>query len=166
MSRFRSLFLLLAALFAMSITVACAEQTAQKPTPPPDTRKTDEAAIRAASADWSKASQARDLDKATSYYADDAIFFVNNGAMVKGKDAIKMAWKSELATPGPGLTFDTTYVEVARSGDIAYEYGTYDEKTEVAKGKVKDEKGKYVVVWKKQADGSWKAVADIDNIGE
>jgi uncharacterized protein (TIGR02246 family) len=165
MFRFRSLFLLLAALFAMIITVTCAEQTAQKPAPP-DTRKTDEAAIRAASADWSKASQARDLDKATSYYADDAIFFVNNGAMVKGKDAIKMAWKSELATPGPGLTFDTTYVEVARSGDIAYEHGTYDEKTEVAKGKVKDEKGKYVVVWKKQADGSWKAVADIDNIGE
>ena len=86
MSRSRSLQLLLAALFAMSITVACAEQTAQKPAPPPDTRKADEAAIRANSADWSKASQAKDLDKATSYYTDDAIFFVNNGAMVKGKD--------------------------------------------------------------------------------
>ena len=56
MSRiFRSLQLLLAALFAMSITVACSEQTAQKPAPPPDTRKADEAAIRANSADWSKA---------------------------------------------------------------------------------------------------------------
>ena len=166
MSQFRSSFFLLAALFAMSITVACAEQTAQKPAPPPDTRKADEAAIRAASADWSKAAQAKDLDKATSYYADDAVFFVENGAMVKGKDAIKMAWKPELATPGPGMTFDTTYVEVARSGDLAYEYGTYDEKTEVKKGKVKDEKGKYVVVWKKQPDGSWKAVADIYNSGE
>ena len=166
MSQFRSSFLLLAALFAMVITIACAEQTAQKPAPPPDTRKADEAAIRAASADWSKAAQAKDLDKATSYYADEAVFFVENGAMVKGKDAIKMAWKPELATPGPGMTFDTTYVEVARSGDLAYEYGTYDEKTDVKKGKVKDEKGKYVVVWKKQPDGSWKAVADIYNSGE
>ena len=85
---------------------------------------------------------------------------------VKGKDAIKMAWKPMLETPGPGLTFGTTYVEVARSGDLAYEYGTYDLKTEAKKGKVADEKGKYVVVWKKQANGSWKAVADIDNIGE
>ncbi|MGA8144406.1 MAG: SgcJ/EcaC family oxidoreductase [Candidatus Acidiferrales bacterium] len=166
MSRFRSFLLFLAALFAISITVACAQQTAQKPAAPPDTRKADEAAIRTASADWSKASQAKDLDKATSYYADDAIFFVNNGAMVKGKDAIKMAWKQELATPGAELTFETAYVEVARSGDLAYEYGTYDEKTEVRKGKVKDEKGKYVVVWKKQPNGEWKAVADIDNIGE
>src|SRR5262249_47749657 len=92
MPRFRSLALCLAALFAMLITAACAEQTAQKPAAPPDTRKADEAAIRAASSDWSKASLAKDLDKATSYYTDDAIFFVNNGARVKGKDAIKMAW--------------------------------------------------------------------------
>ena len=166
MSQIRSWLLLFMAAFAMIITLACSEQTAQKPAPPPDTRKADEAAIRAASADWSKASQAKDLDKATSYYADDAIFFVNNGAMVKGKDAIKMTWKPMLAAPGPGLTFETTYVEVARSGDMAYEYGTYDLKTEAKKGKVADEKGKYVVVWKKQPNGSWKAVADIDNIGE
>ena len=48
MSQFRSLFLLVAVLFAMSITIACSEQTAQKPAPPPDTRNADEAAIRAA----------------------------------------------------------------------------------------------------------------------
>lgn len=166
MSKFRSRLLLFVAAFAMIISVACTEQTAQKPAAPPDTRKADEAAIRAASSDWSKASQAKDLDKATSYYTDDAIFFVNNGARVKGKDAIKMAWKPMLDAPGPGLTFETTYVEVARSGDLAYEYGTYDLKTEPKKGKVTDEKGKYVVVWKKQADGSWKAAIDIDNIGE
>jgi len=165
MLRSRSLLALSVSLFAILITAACSEQTTQKPAPP-DTRKADEAAIRAASADWSKASQAKDLDKATSYYADEAVFFVNNGARVKGKDAIKMAWKPMLETPGPGLTFETTYVEVARSSDLAYEYGTYDLKTEAKKGKVADEKGKYVVVWKKQADGSWKAVADIDNIGE
>ena len=166
MSKFRSRLLLFVAAFAMIISVACTEQTAQKPAAPPDTRKADEAAIHAASSDWSKASQAKDLGKATSYYTDDAIFFVNNGARVKGKDAIKMAWKPMLDSPGPGLTFETTYVEVARSGDLAYEYGTYDLKTEPKKGKVTDEKGKYVVVWKKQADGSWKAAIDIDNIGE
>jgi uncharacterized protein (TIGR02246 family) len=164
--RSRSLPILVASLFAILITVACAEQQAQKPAPPPDTRKADEATIRANSADWSKASQAKDLDKATSYYADEAVFFVNNGAMVKGKDAIKMAWKPLMATPGDGLSFTTSFVDVARSGDIAYEYGTYEEKTEAKKGKVNTEKGKYVTVWKKQADGSWKVVADIANIGE
>jgi len=30
-------------------------------------------------------------------------------------------------------------------------------------GKPVNSKGKYVVVWKKQAGGDWKAVVDIDN---
>ena len=106
------------------------------------------------------------LEKVLSFCSDNFTWTMVGDSTVKGKDAIKMAWKQMLETPGPGLTFDTTYVEVARSGDLAYEYGTYDLKTEAKKGKVADEKGKYVVVWKKQANGSWKAVADIYNIGE
>jgi uncharacterized protein (TIGR02246 family) len=166
MLRSRSMLILLATLFLASFSVACSDQEAQKPAPPSDTRKADEAAIRAASADWSKAAQAKDLDKAVSYYADDASYFANNGALVKGKNSIRMAWKPLLETPGPGLTFTTTYVEVARSGDIAYEYGTYDLATAGKKEKTNDEKGKYVCVWKKQPNGQWKVAVDIDNIGE
>jgi uncharacterized protein (TIGR02246 family) len=149
----------------MILSAGCSNQTAQQPAPPPDTRKADEAAIRAASAEWSKAAQARDLDKSVSYYADDAVYCVDKGALVKGKDHIRLAWKDTLAPTAPTLSFATTFVEVARSGDIAYEYGTYDLVTEVKKGKPTDEKGKYVTVWKKQPDGSWKVVADIDNTG-
>jgi len=164
MPRLRSMILLGSFLTMMS-AVACSNQTAQQPAPPPDTRKADEAAIHANSAAWSKAAEAKDLEKSVSYYADDAVYCVDKGALVKGKDSIRMAWKDLLAPSGPTLTFATTYVEVARSGDIAYEYGTYDLVTEVKKGKPKDEKGKYVTVWKKQADGSWKAAVDIDNTG-
>jgi uncharacterized protein (TIGR02246 family) len=165
MPRTRSLILPLAALLAISFTAACANQTAQAPAPPPDTRKADEAAIRAASADWNKASQARDLDKAVSYYAEDAVFFVDKGALVKGKNSIRMAWKDVLAPTAPTLSFTTSFVEVARSGDIGYEYGTAEFTTANKKGKPTVEKGKYVTVWKKQPDGSWKAVVDIDNSG-
>jgi uncharacterized protein (TIGR02246 family) len=165
MPRTRSLILPLAALLAFSFTAACSNQTAQKPAPPPDTRKADEAAIRAASADWNKASQARDLDKAVSYYAEDAVFFVDKGALVKGKNSIRMAWKDILAPTAPALSFTTSFVEVARSGDIGYEYGTAEFTTTDKKGKPSVEKGKYVTVWKKQPDGSWKAIVDIDNGG-
>lgn len=153
------------ALFSILFASGCSTQTVQAPTLPPDTRKSDEAAIRAASADWSKAAQAKDLDKTVSFYADDGTFFVDNGALVKGKDKIKMAWQPMLAPPVTSVSFDTTFVEVARSGDIAYETGTYSLVTEAIKGKPTEEKGKYVVVWKKQPTGSWKAVADIYNVG-
>jgi uncharacterized protein (TIGR02246 family) len=164
MIRSRSIAQLLSLLSVLIFLAACGSEP-QKPAPPPDTRKADEAAIRAASADWSKATQARDLDKFVSFYADDAVYFVSNGALVKGKDKIKMAWQPTLASQGTTLSFDTTYVEVARSGDLAYEYGTYTIVTEAKKGKPTEEKGKYVVVWKKQPGGTWKAVADIGNVG-
>ena len=50
-----------------------------------------------------------------------------------------------------------------RSGDIAYERGTFELTAKDKRGKPTTSKGKYVVVWKKQADGFWKAVADIWN---
>lgn len=164
MLRFRSMLLLIAILTLIS-AVACSNQTAQAPAPPPDTRKADEAAIRAASADWSKAAQAKDLDKSVAPYAEDSAYFVDKGALVKGKNSIRLVWKDLLATPGETLSWATGFVEVARSGDIAYEYGTYTTVSEQKKGKPKEEKGKYVAIWKKQKDGSWKVAVDIDNTG-
>lgn len=162
MSRSRSFFLLVAALLALNFLAACSTQP-QKPVEPPDTRAADEAAIRANVVAWSQASQGKDVNKALSFYADDAIQMPDRGALIRGKENMRKGWEQMLATPGPGLTFATTGVEVARSGDIAYEYGTYDYATKDAKGRVHDEKGKYLVAWKKQADGSWKVAVDIDN---
>jgi uncharacterized protein (TIGR02246 family) len=159
MSRSRFSLFSFAPLLALSFLAACSKQ----PAAPPDTRAADEATIRAASSDWSKAAQAKDLTKAVSFYADDAMQFPDNGPLVQGIDNIRAGWQKMLALPGPGLTFATTGVTVARSGDLAYEYGTYDFATQNKQGKVTDEKGKYVTVWKKQPDSSWKVVADIDN---
>lgn len=159
MSRSISRLVLFSALFIISFVVACSN----KPVQPPDTRAADEAAIRAASAAWSKASVARDVDKAVSVYTDDAIGMSQNSPPVRGKENIRKGWAEMLAQQGPGLSFVTTGVEVARSGDIAYEYGTYDFATTDKKGKINDEKGKYLVIWKKQADQSWKAAVDMDN---
>jgi len=166
MTNCRSKIVSFAVLLSLAFAAACSEQTAKQPAPPPDTRKADEAAIRAASADWNKAALAKDLDKSVSYYAEDAVFFVDKGALVKGKNSIRMAWKDLLAPAAPAVSFATSYVEVARSGDLAYEYGTAELTATPKKGKPTVEKAKYLTVWKKQADGSWKAVADMENSGQ
>jgi uncharacterized protein (TIGR02246 family) len=158
MSRLSSI-LSLSVLLALVFLAACSKQ----PAAPPDTRAADEAAIRAATISWSNAAQAKDVDKAVSLYADDALQFADKGPLVRGKDNIRQGWQQMFALPGPGLRFATSGVEVARSGDIAYEYGTYDFATKDKKGNINDQKGKYVTVWKKQADGSWKVAVDIDN---
>jgi len=53
-----------------------------------------------------------------------------------------------------------------RSGTIrrlAYEIGTFDLTVADQNGKSAASRGKYVVAWKKQANGEWKAAADIFN---
>jgi uncharacterized protein (TIGR02246 family) len=172
MPRFRPLRILLVTLFVLGSSAACSMQQgvkdggAEREREAQQSRAVDEAAIRAASTAWSQAAQAKDLGKAVSMYTDDAIAFQDKGPMTKGKENIREGWKTMLALPGPGLSFAPTAVEVAKSGDMAYEYGLYDMVTTDKKGKTNDDKGKYVTVWKKQGDGSWKVAIDINNPGQ
>ena len=148
--------------FALAVLAGCAQQQPAPPAPPPDTRAADEAAIRTAASDWFKAAGARDLEKTLSYYADDASMFPPNAPIATAAEARRKAWSDMLAPKDLVLTGKTTKVEVARSGDIAYESGTFEESFK-QKGKPVKVVGKYVVVWKKQPNGQWKAQCDIFN---
>jgi uncharacterized protein (TIGR02246 family) len=164
----RTRIILLAAISAMLLTTSCyrageKDGQAEHQQEIQQARAADEAAIRAASAAWSQAATAKDLDKAVSFYADDALVLPDKAPATRGNENIRKNWTPLLALPGPGLSWKTSSVEVARSGDIAYETGAYVFVTTDKKGKSTDTKGKYVVVWKKQNDGSWKVVIDTDN---
>ena len=148
-------------LLAALTLAGCAAET---PTPaePPDTRAQDEAAIRNASRDWAAAAQAKDLDKFESFYTEDATVFLEAAPDVTGKTAIHETLAGMMQDPAFALSFETTRVEVARSGDLAYEVGTFsitgtDPKTKMPM----TTKGQGVTVWKKQPDGAWKALLDI-----
>lgn len=67
-----------------------------------------------------------------------------------------------LADPALSLKFHATRVEIAKSGDMAFTQGSYSmTMTDPASKKSMTDKGSYVTIYKKQADGSWKAVSDI-----
>lgn len=59
------------------------------------------------------------------------------------------------------VTFQTEDVQVA--GDLAIETGRYEMTVTPKQGKAINDKGKYVTVWQRQPDGSWKIVRDISN---
>ena len=126
-------------------------------------QRSAEPAIRAASDDWGKAMSARDVDKTISFYAEDSSYLPNRHPVIKKKDELREFWVQLFAQPGPGFQCDTTRVEVARSGELAYETGTCELTTNDATWKPRTERQKYLVVWKKQSDASWKAAVDIDN---
>jgi len=139
----------------------CNQQATQAP--PADTRAADEAAVRAASAEWAKVAAAKDLEKTLSYYAEDASMFPPNMPIVTGAEARRKMWTTLFAPAELVFSNAATKVEVARSGDLAYETGTFEESFKDAKGGPVKVVGKYVVVWKKQPGGQWKAIIDIFN---
>ncbi len=128
-----------------------------------DNRAADEAAIRAADAAWSKAAGEKDPARTASYYADGAVLMAAGSPMTTGKDAIQKAFGEMMANPAFALSFAPTKVEVSKAGDLAYEIGDYSLTFSDKKGKPLTTKAKYVVVWGKQADGSWKALVDAPN---
>jgi uncharacterized protein (TIGR02246 family) len=129
----------------------------------PDTRAADEAAIRKADADWVKAAATKQPQAWASYYSDDAVVLPPNDKLAGSKEAILKPISEMLKTPGVSVTWHQTKVEVAKSGDLAYAYGTYDTSMDGPKGKPITDHGKLVEVWKKQADGGWKCVVDTWN---
>lgn len=139
---------------------ACAQQAAPPPTPPPDTRSADEAAIRAAVKEWSAAAQAKDAAKFTSFYTDDAVVMLEGAPDASGIAAIREAIAGMMQDPAFALSFEATSVVAARSGDLAYETGTYSMTMTGPDKKPAAQVGHYVVVWRKQADGSWKVAVD------
>ena len=115
-----------------------------------------EQAVRDADAEWSKVAGAKDLDKTVSFYADDAIVLPPNQAAVMTKTGIRDLWKG-LIDGLTDISWKTTRVEVAKSGDMAFLVGTY----ELTMTNGTKDKGKYCEVWKKQPNGKWKVATDM-----
>ena len=141
---------------------ACAQQAPAPPpaSPPPDTRAADEATIHAAVKEWSASAAAKDPEKFSSFYADDAVLMLSGAPDPVGSAAIRETIGGMMKDPNFALSFAADKVVAARSGDIAYETGSYSMTMSDAKKKPSTEKGHYVVVWRKQADGAWKVVVD------
>ena len=131
----------------------------------PDTREANARALRegevaAFARDWG----GKDADRIAAHFTDDGNFMIPNAPVITGKDAIANAMKQALADPNWSLALQPVQVEVSRGGDLGYARGTYVlTATDPASKKAVTEKGRFVTIFRKQADGSWKAVQDINN---
>jgi uncharacterized protein (TIGR02246 family) len=123
----------------------------------------EEKAIRDAEAEFSKAVATKDVEKVVAFYAEDGVMLDQGEAVATGKAAIRASYTQFLALPDVELTWTPTKVEVAKSGDMAYDIGTYAMSRKDANGKIVNERGKYTTIWKKGAKGDWKAVVDTSN---
>ena len=111
--------------------------------------------------DWSAAAATRDAAKVASFYTDDAVVYPPNEPVAVGKAAAQKVWAAYFADPSYKISWKTTHAEV--NGDLGFTSGPYEDSYKGADGKLVQGKGKYLCVWKKQKDGSWKAIHDMWN---
>ena len=150
---------------AAAIALAMSACRQEPPTPAaaaPDTHNADIKTITDDEVQWNSDWAAKDAAKILTHYADDAILMAPGMEALKGKDAIKGGIDGMVADKALSLKFKAANVVVSTAGDLAYTQGDYTmTMTDPATHKVLNDHGNYVTTYRKQPDGSWKAVADI-----
>jgi len=127
------------------------------------TTRPGERILRDLDAQWSKAAAAKDLEQTVAFYSDDAIVLPPNATRAATKETVRNVWKDVLAAPGLVISWKPSKVKLGHNGAMAWVSGTYELIMNDASGKPINDRGKYLEVWEKQADGNWKCAADMWN---
>jgi ketosteroid isomerase-like protein len=96
-----------------------------------------------------------------TWFAEDGVSMGNGQAPVHGRDAIakQATWLAKdyqlLWTPTDGV--------MSPSGDMGYTWGHYEGHSRDADGSSKVTTGRYLTIWRKEPDGSWKVVLDASS---
>ncbi|MGY1823264.1 YybH family protein [Geodermatophilus sp. SYSU D00079] len=113
--------------------------------------------IDALNATFVKGLETRDAAMMASVYAPDGRVLAPGFPAVEGRAAIEEFWKGMVDQGVEGGALKTLTLE--EQGDLAVEEGQY----EIRAGGAVVDSGKYVVVHRRQPDGSWKFGIDIFN---
>jgi len=158
---------------SLLLLVACTTST------PANTAATDTAKpAAAANADADKDAVAKAHDVLEGSYrnsdcaamvstaASNAVFEPPNSASATGPDGIK-AWCTPMFAAMKTKSLNISGKDIEVSGDIGVDRGDYDWTLTPAKGGADvHAKGRYITIWHRQSDGSWKATRLIWNSSE
>jgi len=97
-------------------------------------------------------------DKASAaFYEEDAIMVPPNRSDIRGRAAIE----AFLASFPPFSDYQLETLEIDGQGDLAYERGTNSMTLTPPGGRPTEWRSKYLVIYRRQADGSWKVSHEI-----
>ena len=131
------------------------------PAAPPDTTAEDTTAINQLRFDWAAAYSAGDIDGLVAMYTDDYVGYPNDAPTTMGQDGVRANLEAQLT----GMTASTmlTSEELLLFGDHAIDRGMFETTLMPEEGDPVAMEGRYEVVLRREADGSWKIARGIDN---
>lgn len=141
-------------LLATAVAAACA-------TTPKVNVASEEAAINAINRRMEQGVASKNVDAIASLYAPDAVFMPPNAPIARGQAAVRNVWAEALKLGNPSLRLTPMKIDIASSGDLATDAGTYTFSFVGDQGPVTD-RGKYLVKFRKVGT-EWKIESDIYN---
>ena len=121
--------------------------------------------IVALDSEWAAMIDDHDLDGVVELYDKEGSFLIPGQPPLEGQGAIRSAWQYLFGLPEFKLRFESLSVIVASGDDIAVDRGPY-ELSYRGETDLSVEKGKYLVIWRKNDAGKWKILADMFNNNE
>ena len=109
------------------------------------------------------ASAENSTDAFMAPFEDGARLLAPDTPLAVGKDAIRAVIEEMEAMPGIETSWSAEAADVSEGGDFGYTTGSYYMNLDGPDGTPIRIDGKYLTVWRRQADGSWKATADMFN---
>jgi len=126
----------------------------------------EKAALLERDREWAAlASEGKDVERILSFWTDDAKVFPVGLPVVEGKQAIREFVTGSLSIPGFRISWEPAEVVVAPSGDMGYTTGRNHLTMPDASGNLQTDNGRYVTVWRRESDGTWRCLIDIWNGG-
>jgi len=147
---------LLLTAFAIATPLFAAEPGNKTDSAVADARK----AVDKGNAQWVESWDKADASLIAALFAADGVMLSRNGMFFKGPDQVLEHMKKVFEAAGKGVKATVTTVDLWLDGNTAYETGTYSYKSQ-QDGKPVNEEGRYVTIWKRQSDGSWKISSDM-----
>ena len=106
---------------------------------------------------WVQDLRTKKLEPILKFYAADAVFLQPTGERIAGSAALRNLFQNIMATFNSDLNLHSQNLET--SGDLAYDSGDFQESlTTIATGAKIISKGSYIIIYKRQFDGSWQIV--------
>ena len=121
------------------------------------------APLKHADLSFCRAVQDHGLEGWMSYFADDAVIGPADPP-VRGKDAIRAFYAKMFARQNLDFQWVPTTEEIFPTGDLGYTSG----RAHIAyleNGQHKERTSRYVTIWQKQHDNTWKVIADFGSGG-
>jgi uncharacterized protein (TIGR02246 family) len=103
----------------------------------------------------------QDAAGCAAVYTPDASILPPNGPRMSGRAAIEAFWQGILDAGLRDARLETVSLEM--HGDTAIELGTYVLNIAAPTGSPVEDRGKFVVIWKRDIDGVWRWAVDIFN---